>query len=171
MVGPVPYMARVPLQQVLPHEYLDAEGELRRYADEFDSHPVATDRGTWHWYPEHRTRPAHIPGQTFYLLIVDTTITLYDTRDDWLELTLDIAWRTPSMLTVNAAVEVACWCPQNHNMHQVRRAQWQAVNSLGLVEGFAAGTAWLTEVLAAGPFEPRTWRTQAGLPDASDGAT
>src|SRR3954451_8440487 len=69
MVGPVPYMARVPLQQVLPHEYLDAEGELRRYADEFDSHPVATDRGTWHWYPEHRTRPAHIPGQTFYLLI------------------------------------------------------------------------------------------------------
>jgi hypothetical protein len=105
-------------------------------------------------------------GRGFYIILVDTTIMLYDTRDDWLELTLGIAWMAPPKLTVNAAVEVACWCPQDHNMHQVRAAQWHAVNSRELVEAFAAGTAMLVDVLATGPFDPLPWRAQAGLPDA-----
>jgi hypothetical protein len=103
-----------------------------------------------------------------YLLLVDTTITLYGTRDDWLELTLDIAWIKPPKLTVNAAVEVACWCPRDHNMHQVREASWPVADSHELVEAFAAGTAMLVDVLGSGPFEPRPWRLQAGLPDAPD---
>jgi hypothetical protein len=47
--------------------------------------------------------------------VLDTTITLADLDSDWLELTLDIAWRPE--LTVNAAVEVGCWCRPDHNMH------------------------------------------------------
>jgi len=62
---------------------------------------------------------------------------------------------------VNAAVEVACWCPQNHDMHQVRVARWHAVNSCDLVEAFAAGTAMLVDVLTTGPFDPHPWRARA----------
>jgi hypothetical protein len=165
MVGPAPSLAHVSLCEVLPDEYASGEGELRRLADELDSHPSAAGRLAWHWYPEHKA-PSQSSDRGQYLLLVDTTITLYDTRDDWLELTLDIAWLASPGLTVNAAVEVACWCPQDHNMHQVRTAQWHAANSHELVEAFAAGTAMLVNVLATGPFDPRPWRVQADLPDA-----
>ena len=116
MAGPAPSFAQVPVGAVLPGGYAGAEGELRRLADVLESHPSAAGRTAWHWYPEHR-EPPQSPGRGLHLLLADTTITFYDTRDDWLELTLDIAWLAPQNLTVNAAVEVACWCPQNHNMH------------------------------------------------------
>jgi hypothetical protein len=67
-----------------------------------------------------------------------------------------------------AAVEVACWCPEDHNMHQVRQGRWQVSHSHELVQAFAAGTAMLTDVLVSGPAEPHPWRVQAGLPDAPD---
>jgi hypothetical protein len=160
-------MAHVPLREVLPRDYLSAEGELQRLASELDSHPSAADRTEWHWYPDRTEPPPPTSPGRLYQLLVDTTITLYDANYDWLELTLDIAWMTPPKLTVNAAVEVGCWCPQDHNMHQVRVAQWQAADSHELVEGFAAGTAMLIDVLASGPFEPRPWRVRAGLPEAT----
>lgn len=105
-------------------------------------------------------------GGTIYWLIADVTITTYTTGVDWLEFTLDISWAAPRTLVVNAAVEVACWCPQDHNMHQVRSGQWRADNSHELVDAFAAGTATLQEALASGPLEPSPWRLRAGLPDA-----
>jgi hypothetical protein len=164
MAGSTPSFAHVPLGEVLPHDYMSAERDMRGLASELDNHPSAADRSTWHWYPGRREPSQPSPGG-IRLLLVDLAITLYDTREDWLELALDIAWVAPHRLTVNAAVEVACWCPHNHNMHRVRTAQWQAVNSRELVEAFAAGTAMLTGVLAAGPFDPHPWRVQAGLPD------
>ena len=106
-----------------------------------------------------------MPSGGEYLLIVDTTITLMSASADWLELALDLAWRPE--LTVTAAVEVACWCPQDHNMHQVREAHWQVASRHDLVDAFAAGTAMLTDVLDTGPSEPRAWRALAGLPDAT----
>lgn len=167
VIGPAPSLAQVPLGEVLPCDYVGAEDELRRLAHEFDGHPAIVGRSAWHWYPE-RKEPPQSSDRGLYLLLVDTTITLYETRDDWLELTLDISWLAPPELTVNAAVEVACWCPQNHNMHQVRTARWHAVNGHELIEAFAAGTAMLVDVLATGPFDPRAWRAQAGLPDAPE---
>lgn len=167
MTGPVPSLADVPLGEVLPCDYLGAEGELRKLANDLDSHPRAAGRSAWHWYPERR-EPPRAPGSAPYLLLVDTTITLYESRDDWLELTLDIAWLAPPRLTVNAAVEVACWCPQDHNMHRVRTARWHSLNSHELAGAFAAGAAMLEDVLAMGPFDPRPWRVQAGLPDAPE---
>ena len=102
MAGPVPSLAHVPLGEVLPKDYQDAEGELQRLANGLGRQPSAADRSAWHWYPEHRQAPQS-PSRGPYLLLVDTTITLYDARDDWLELTLDIAWVEPPKLTVNAA--------------------------------------------------------------------
>jgi len=165
MVGPTPSFADVPLGEVLSDGFADAEDELRRLAEALESHPSALDQWAWHWYPEHRESPQSV-ARGVYTLLADATIMLYSTRDDWLELTLDIAWAGPSKLTVNAAVEVACWCRQDHNMHQVRQSQWHPANSRELVEAFAAAAAMLADVLATGPFDPRPWRIQAGLPDA-----
>jgi hypothetical protein len=166
MAGPVPSIDHVPLHDVLPSGLRAAEQELRRSARKLDRHPSAVDRIEWHWYPEHTEAPSTL-DKRIYLLLADTTITLLNTGDDWLELTLDIAWRTPSQLIVSAGVEVGCWCPQDHNMHQVRATALPVASDRELIEAFAAGTAMLTDVLDSGPFEPRPWRIQAGLPDAS----
>ncbi len=163
MAGPATSIADVPLHDLLPGDHAAAEHDLRRLAHTLDTHSSAANRTVWHWYPEH-TEPPPTSSEGAYLLLVDTTITLVNTGDDWLELTLDIAWRPK--LTVNAAVEVACWCPQDHNMHQVRQAHWQVASHPNLVDSFTAGAAMLTDVLDSGPFEPRAWRLRAGLPDA-----
>jgi hypothetical protein len=75
-----------------------------------------------------------------------------------------VAWRPE--LTVNAAVEVACWCAPDHNVHQVREGHWPATTTEELVEAFDAGIAILAGALDSGQFDPRSWRHDAGLPDA-----
>ena len=154
--------------EVLPREHLGAEAELRRLANELEKHPLTAGRTAWHWYPGRTEPPTHSLDPGIHLLLVDTTITLYNRRDDWLELTLDIAWLAASTLAVSAAIEVACWCSKNHNMHQVRQGRWHVANTYELTEAFAAGVAMLMAVLVSGPMEPHPWRVQAGLPDAPD---
>jgi hypothetical protein len=161
MSGPATSIAHVPLSEVLPSDYAAAADDLRRLARELELHRSATDRIEWCWYPEHTSHPPG-PAERCYLLLFDTTIALFASGLDWLELTLDVAWSP--QLTVNAAVEVACWCPQDHNMHQVRAAHWPVTNGRDLVEAFAAATAMVTNVLDSGPFDPSAWRVAAGLP-------
>lgn len=117
----------------------------------------------WHWYPEHNTKPA-VPLVDAYKLVFDTTITLFDRGSDSLELALDVGW-CPD-LTVNASVEVACWCSTYHNIHQVREGQWPVGDTEELVAAFSAGVVMVKGVLDTGPFDPRPWRLDAGLPDA-----
>ena len=128
MVGPAPSVAHIPLRDLLPRGYVSAEGELRRLANELESHPSAGRRIAWHWYPD-RTEPPHTLDTRVHLLLVDVAITLYHAGQDWLQLTLDIAWTAAAKLAVNAAVEVGCWCPKDHNMHQVREAQWYVASA------------------------------------------
>jgi hypothetical protein len=163
VTGPAASISQVPLHEVLPAAYGAAEDDLRRLAHKLDTHPSAMNRTAWHWYPEN-TAPPPIPSERRYLLLVDATITLFNTGLDWLELTLDIAWRPE--LTVTSAVEVACWCPQDHNMHQVRESHRQVPSCRDLVDAFAAGTAMLMDTLNSGFSDPRAWRARAALPDA-----
>jgi hypothetical protein len=160
-------MERVPLRDVLPHDYLAVEDELRRLATQLDSHSSAVDRVARHWYPEHNSPPPASDELRIYLLLVDTAISLYDADSDWLELTLDIAWQQPSKLTVNAAVEVACWCMPDHNMHQVRTVSRQIANSHELVEAFAAGASAASRALVLiyqGTRPCRSWKVPVGPP-------
>ena len=90
MVRPAPSSAHVPFGEVLPYDYMGAEASCGGWRP----NSTATLRlaigrpGTGIRSGESPS----IPGRGRYLLLVDTTITLYDTRDDWLELALDIAW-------------------------------------------------------------------------------
>jgi hypothetical protein len=163
MSGPATSLTEVPLSDVLPSGFATAENDLRRLTINLEAHRSAVGHVQWHWHPEHKAGPA-TSAQGIYYLVLDTTITLSNRDSDWFELTLDVSW-CPE-LTVNAAVEVACWCPQDHNMHRVRESRRPVANRDELVEAFAAGTAMLMQVLDSGLFDPRPWRTEAGLPDA-----
>ncbi|GAA0506066.1 hypothetical protein Ade02nite_90960 [Paractinoplanes deccanensis] len=157
MAGPVSSIAYVPLHEVLPAGFARAEGRLRELATRLERHHSA-DRVAWRWYPE------HVEPDGTRRVLVGTTITLYDTRDDWLELSLQIAWQPDGRLGVESTVEVACWCADNHNMHPVRESARDADDDFELADEFAAGVKLLTTVLNEGPFEPQPWRVAAGLP-------
>lgn len=147
-------------------DYLAAEDDLRGAGTRLESHHLAAGRTAWHWYPQ-RTGSPRLLAAGVHLLLVDVAVTLFNTGQDWLELTLDVAWQRQAQLTVSAAVEVACWCPQDHNMHPVRASRWHVADGHELVEGFGAGTALLASVLDSGPFDPGAWRVRAGLPGPS----
>lgn len=138
---------------MLPPWLRGAETDLRTAARTLERHRSAAHDIAWHWYSEHREAPRAL-GHGVNLLLADMTITLVNTDHDWLELTFDIAWREPSCLTVNAAVEVACRCPQDHNMHQVRATETPVADVGDLINAFTAGTALLTDVLDSGPSAP-----------------
>ena len=92
MSGPANSINQVPLSDVLPSDHVAAADHLLRLVHELDVHPSAVGRIQWHWYPEHNTKPA-MPAERSYELVFDTTITLFNQSSDWLELTLDVAWR------------------------------------------------------------------------------
>ncbi|MFF5084967.1 hypothetical protein ACFY36_48670 [Actinoplanes sp. NPDC000266] len=155
MAGPVSSIAYVPLHEVLPPGFGRAEGRLRELAGKLERHHSA-DRVSWHWYPDHL--------DAFLGTLVRITITLYNTRDDWLELALSVTGGEGGHLAVEAAVEVACWCDDDHNAHRVRDLSREVDDDYELADAFAAGAKMLTAVLTEGPFEPQPWRAAAGLP-------
>jgi hypothetical protein len=163
VAGPATSIAHVPLHDVLPTACAEAEDDLRRLARVLEGHHLAVNRTAWHWYPANVTESG-MASECTNLLLVDATVTLLNTGVDWLELTLGIAWGPE--LTVNAAIEVACWCAQDHNMHAVREGHWQIAGPRDLADAFAAGIAMLADVLDSGPYEPGAWRVRTGLPDA-----
>ncbi|GAA4474172.1 hypothetical protein [Phytohabitans houttuyneae] len=109
-------IAAIPLSEVLQRNYPAAEGDLRRLGIAMDNHRPAAGRSQWHWYLQSAADPQPSTDRIHNNLLLDAAIKMYDTGVDWLELTLYIAWG-PSLpnLIVNAAVEVACWCPHDHN--------------------------------------------------------
>ncbi|GIF72490.1 hypothetical protein [Asanoa siamensis] len=98
------------------------------------------------------------PGQ------LAATITLVDSRDDGLALTLVVADDGPTRLEVAAAVEVDCWCVKNHGLHQVERHEWLVGTPDALADGFVAAVRQVTRWLASAPRDTAPWRERAGLP-------
>lgn len=167
MRGPqvAPSLADIPLSELLPEPYTTVLVELRRAGARLDSGRPATEPSRWFWYPANALPPS-APRPGISELLVGTGITLYSTGVDWLELTLDIAWAEPPRLAVSAAVEVACWCPQDHNMHQVRDLRWEVATGAELVDALDAAATTLLTWLRDGPYLPGPWRTRAGMDNA-----
>lgn len=96
--------------------------------------------------------------------MLSATVSLVNTGEDWLELSLLVAFDTPSLLEVAAAVEVACWCRDDHNMHVIERREWVVGSGPALARSFASALQEITRWLATGQREPDPWRDGAGLP-------
>ncbi|WP_200211071.1 hypothetical protein [Micromonospora coerulea] len=120
----------------------------------------------WESYTHEASLPP--PAAGVRLLVLSATVSVVDTGQDWLELSLQVAIDTPSLLEVAAAVEVACWCTNDHNMHAVERWEWLVGSGSALARSFDAAIQKITRWLATGPREPDAWRDQAGLPGPSD---
>ncbi|MFI7212770.1 hypothetical protein [Micromonospora maritima] len=119
----------------------------------------------WESYAHEHAPPPSATGVR--TLVLSATVSLADTGEDWLELALTTAFDTPSLLEVAAAVEVACWCTDDHHMHAVERREWVAGSGPALARSFTAATREITRWLATGPHDPQPWRDGAGLPGPS----
>lgn len=153
-------MSGVPLHAVLPEIYAAALPEVVRLVGGLEG-----DRAFgWHWYPEAAAN--WLPsGDGILRLLVDGAAVVSGSDVDWLALNLVLASAVAPGLIVNAYVEVACWCPEDHNMHPVREIYHRVDDAAGLLAAVRESTAMLADVLHDGPFEPAPWRVAAGLPD------
>jgi hypothetical protein len=85
-------------------------------------------------------------------------------QSDWLELALDVWYDVRCAVLVTATVEVACYCPTDHNVHNAAEEEWTATSPAGLIwaatEAVSVLTVWATD--ESGPSE---WRRRSGVPD------
>ena len=169
VAGPVSSLGHVPLSELLPERYLAVVPSLRRSADDLDRHRPANEPGVWNWLPAKTFLP-ELNDQPSSDLLIYTAILPYDTGVDWLELALDIAWDVSPRLVVNTAVEVACWCSPDHNVHPISQAKWRVATASELAEVFAAATTLMKGWLRDGPHNPDAWRSRVGLPNPPNDA-
>lgn len=119
-----------------------------------------SDGSSWTWYEEDKTPDT---GRQPLHLILGAVVVGHQGGGDWTEFALDV-WRGVEPLrVVTAAVEVACWCPEDHNMHAALEHEWTADNAEALVraveEALAALANWWRQSTDADD-----WRRRAGLP-------
>lgn len=138
---------------------------MRAAADAMQSPGLPGAQPAWESYTHEPALPP--PATGAQLLVLSATVSLANTGEDWLELSLLVAFDTPSLLEVAATVEVACWCVDDHNMHVVERREWVVGSGPALARSFAAGVQEINRWLATGPREPDAWRDGAGLPQPS----
>lgn len=167
MIESADRLADVPLTRLLPGLGERSRAQLCRKADRLD---LARPRGDvladrWLWNPDSAEVSEH--GNKLEILVFGTSVTvmLAVTGVDWLELSLDVC-RTaePPVAVVSAAVEVACFCPVNHNVHPVRERRWLFGAAEALFPAFDTAVDAVIEWLD-GPREPPAWRAAAGLPN------
>jgi hypothetical protein len=107
-------------------------------------------------------RGADAGGQPLPLAL-GTALSRHYEPGDWVELALDIWHSGGNALLVTAAVEVACFCPVDHNVHSAEDAEWTARSEGELLASLEVAlgrlAAWSEDTAG-----PGTWRSRAHLP-------
>lgn len=156
-------LADAPLTELFPGITDESLARLVEVGDQLNQVRLPADPGGWHWYDE-QVIPAPKTRRDLSPIIIGTTLTVYATSDDSLELALDVWQSVQPLMTVTATVEVSCWCETNHNIHAVEQREWLVGTDEGLVHAVTAAVqaviGWLD-----GPREPIAWRQRAGLPN------
>jgi hypothetical protein len=122
--------------------------------------PDATFR--WDWWPENLRKDPVDKG--IRLVVLGTTLTLFNNFSDWLELALCLVREQRPRLTVSATIEVACWCDPDHNMHVVRSEERLVGTATALTEAFESAADAVVR-WAGENRDPLVHRTAAGLPN------
>ena len=135
---------------------------MRAAAEGVEAVRLPDDIFRWDWWPENVRKDP--PDNRTQLLVLGTTLTLFNNLSDWLELAICVVRERRPTLTVSAAVEVACWCHPDHNMHSVRRKEQLVGTAAAMTEAFESAAASVRR-WAAGSHDPLVHRTAAGLPN------
>jgi hypothetical protein len=150
-------IADVPLTDLLSFLSGTDAARMADAATLLDELPEPITRSPWSWLLPEEDAPQRP--------VLETILTLQSTGTDWLEIWLDIEPSSvPDMLAIYTAIEVACWCPTDHNMHAVHEQHWLAASGPALATAFetaiAAVRSW-----AADSQDPNHYRQRAGLPE------
>jgi hypothetical protein len=116
----------------------------------------------WDWFGENLPKDPVDKG--VQLVVVGTTLTLFNNLSDWLELALCVVREQRPRLTVSATIEVACWCDPDHNMHVLRREEWLVGTATALTATFESAAAAVVR-WAGESHDPLVHRAAAGLPN------
>jgi len=96
-----------------------------------------------------------------------------DDPNDWVEIAVSVrSWRDPDVederplrfWQIEVALEVACWCDRNHNIHRVQEHVLEAGSPAGVGRACATVLPMIDTRLAQGLLPADGWRSQAGLP-------
>jgi hypothetical protein len=106
--------------------------------------------------------PQAVAGGQPLPLALATAVSRHCEPGDWLELVLDVRYAGNGALLVTAAVEVACFCPADHNAHAAAKAEWTARSEARLLDTFETAleqlAAWSEDAVSSD-----TWRARAHL--------
>jgi hypothetical protein len=120
------------------------------------------DTFRWDWWPENLRKDPVDKG--IQLVVLGTTLTLFNNPGDWLELALRVVREQRPRLTVSATIEVACWCDPDHNMHVVRSEERLVGTATALTEAFESAADAVVR-WAGDSRDPLVHRAAAGLPN------
>lgn len=112
-----------------------------------------------------------IPDETHWIF---TTIGAYDGSFDWTEIDISVrSWRSESsrrpgasqrLWTVWVALEVACFCEPDHNIHRIEEQHFEVGSPSGLERACGAALAVVDSWLERELIPADQWRERAGLP-------
>jgi hypothetical protein len=157
-VRKVATLAEVPVDELLGWRLNDVEkqrlAELGRRLDDLRS---ASDPNGWTYDDSQGPHPT---GQQPF----GTALGWYDNHLDWLELAVDVWPDSEAGPVVAATVEIACFCPNDHNVHEVVHLERAVAGPVDLISAMR----WVIDQLtawAAHSRDPSEWRRRFNLSD------
>ncbi|MFF6791707.1 hypothetical protein ACFY9C_21880 [Streptomyces filamentosus] len=114
----------------------------------------------WEWVLEHAVFPGTQVGTP---VVLGLDVIEHAGGGDQLEFLLQVVWIDPGRLSVDASVNVACWCETSHATHDADAVRVVVGEETSLPGAFRAGAEHLTGWLAD-PHDADYWRAKAGLP-------
>ena len=135
---------------------------IRAAATAVEAVRLPEDTFRWGWWPDNlRKDPV---ASHIQFVVVGTSLRLFWSASDWLELALSVAREESPRLTVSATIEVACWCDPDHNMHVVRSEERLVGTAAALTEAFESAADAVVR-WAGESHDPLVVRAAAGLPN------
>jgi hypothetical protein len=120
------------------------------------------DAFRWDWFPDNLHKDP--VDKTVQLLVLGTTLRLFNNLGDWLELELWVVREQRPQLTVAATSEVACWCDPDHNLHVLSCEERLVGTAAALTEAFESAAAAVVR-WSGESHDPNVQRGAAGLPN------
>ncbi|MFJ4466985.1 hypothetical protein ACIP2X_05605 [Streptomyces sp. NPDC089424] len=149
-----------PLAALFPHLPARDVEALRQVARAVDAVRAEGATTPWEWTRDPVVTPEPLPWTS---VLFGVNFIEHAGAGDQLEFVLQVVWTESGELAVEAAVNVACWCEDDHATHDVDELSLVVGARDSLVPAFTAGAERLGGWLAD-PRDADHWREVAALP-------